>query len=97
MPDYIYERIEEAVKRDTTSAIHGAVGGLADAQAKLISLLLKHGILTSLAAQQMIGELHSAEYPQPPLTSSEHVRREIVKWVAEHLQGQVEWDQAADQ
>ena len=97
MTEDIYEDIDKAVKRNTTSAIYGAVGALADTQAQLITLLLERGILTSLAAQQMINELDNTEYSQPPLNDTEQVRRKIVKWTATHLQSQVDWNRAADQ
>lgn len=96
MTEDIYKSIDEAVKRNTTSAIHGAVGGLADTQAKLITLLLERGLLTSPAAQKMINELHNTTYSQPPLNDTERLRREIAKWVASHLQSQVDWNRAAD-
>ncbi|MCY3874155.1 MAG: hypothetical protein OXF88_07680 [Rhodobacteraceae bacterium] len=96
MADNIYLLIEETAKRDVAGTIYGMVGALADTQAKMITLLLEQGAITSLAAQQMIGELRNKTYPQPPLTDPERVRREAVKWVADHLQECVEWDHATD-
>ena len=95
MADSIHRLIEETANRNVADVMFGMIGAMADAQAKMITLLLEQGIITSLAAQQMISELHNKTYPQPSLTDPERVRREAVKWVADHLQECVQWDRAA--
>ena len=89
--------IETATQRNAAAAIRGAVGAMADTQAKMITMLLQQGNITSLVAQQMITELRQTNYDNPPLNDAESVRRHFVTWIADHLQERVEWDQAADQ
>ena len=89
--------IDTTTQRNAAAAIRGAVGAMADTQAKMITMLLQQGTITSLTAQQMINELHRTKYNNPPLNDAESVRRHVVKWIADHLQERVEWDQATDQ
>lgn len=95
--DDLNKSIREIAESDIVDAIHGAIGALADVQGKMITILLRDGVLTSLSAQQMINELHNAKYQQPPLHAAERLRRETVKLIASHLQEKVEWDRASDQ
>lgn len=89
--------IETAMKRNAANVIHGAVGALADAQAEMVTTLLEQGLLTSLAAQQMIDRLHNKKYSNPPLNDAESARRHLVRLIADRMQEEVEWDRAADQ
>ena len=89
--------IDTVIQRNAATAIHGAVGAMADTQAKMISMLLLQGKITSFAAEQMITELRQMNYGNPPLNDAESVRRHLVTWIADHLQDHVEWNLATDQ
>ncbi|MDE0694448.1 MAG: hypothetical protein OXH76_01275 [Boseongicola sp.] len=71
--------LDTAVQRNVAASVRGAVGALADTQAKMIATLLEHGSITSVAAQQMITQLHNTEYSNAPQNDAEQVKRHFVR------------------
>ena len=90
--DELHRVLRETVDPNTDEAIRAAAFALADVQAELVSVLLAEKAISANALQQMLDDLRTRAYRQPPLNSAENLRRLFVPAIVEHLRQNVDWD-----